>query len=65
MMRQAPQRCKAGSCEFIVPYAQAFARGAEQDRLLRELTMDKTSIGDIDLAAADAKVRARLKPLAA
>jgi kynurenine 3-monooxygenase len=48
-----------------MPYAEAFARGAEQDRLLRELTMDKTSIGDIDLAAADAKVRARLKPLAA
>ena len=48
-----------------LPYAQAFARGAEQDRLLRELTQGKVSIGDIDLAAADAKVRARLKPLAA
>jgi kynurenine 3-monooxygenase len=48
-----------------MPYAQAFSRGAEQDRLLRELTQGKDSIGDIDLAAADAKVRARLKPLAA
>jgi kynurenine 3-monooxygenase len=48
-----------------MPYAQAFSRGAEQDRLLRELTQGKDSIGGIDLAAADAKVRARLKPLAA
>ena len=40
-----------------MPYAQAFARGAEQDRLLRELTQGKHDIGDIDLAAADAKVR--------
>jgi kynurenine 3-monooxygenase len=47
-----------------MPYAEAFARGAEQDRLLRELTQGKASIGDIDLAAADAKVRGRLRPLA-
>jgi kynurenine 3-monooxygenase len=47
-----------------MPYAEAFARGAEQDLLLRELTQGKDSIGDIDLAAADAKVRARLRPLA-
>ncbi|MGH8172189.1 MAG: FAD-dependent monooxygenase, partial [Rhodanobacteraceae bacterium] len=47
-----------------MPYAQAFARGAAQDVLLRELTQGKKSIGDIDLADADAKVRERLKPLA-
>jgi len=48
-----------------MPYAEAFARGAEQDRLLRELTQGKTNIGEIDLAAADAAVRARIEPLAA
>jgi kynurenine 3-monooxygenase len=46
-----------------MPYAQAFARGAAQDRLLRELTDGKQRIDDIDLAAADAKVREQLKPL--
>ena len=46
-----------------MPYAQAFARGAAQDRLLRELTGGKQRIDDIDLAAADAKVREQLKPL--
>ncbi len=48
-----------------LPYADAFARGAAQERLLRELTAGKTRIGEIDLAAADAKVRAELEPLAA
>jgi len=46
-----------------MPYAQAFARGAAQDRLLRELTDGRQRIDDIDLAAADAKVREQLKPL--
>ena len=47
-----------------LPYATAFARGAEQDRLLRELTAGRHRIEDIDLGAADAKVRQRLEPLA-
>jgi kynurenine 3-monooxygenase len=47
-----------------MPYAKAFARGAAQDRLLRELTAGRQHIGDIDLAAADAKVREQLEPLA-
>jgi kynurenine 3-monooxygenase len=46
-----------------MPYAQAFARGAIQDALLRELTADKQGIADIDLARADALVEARLTPL--
>ena len=48
-----------------MPYAEAFARGAAQDRLLRELTAGKQRIEEIDLAAADAKVRAQLEPLPA
>ncbi len=48
-----------------MPYAEAFARGVAQERLLRALTAGKTRIGEIDLAAADAKVRAELEPLAA
>ena len=47
-----------------MPYAEAFARGAAQERLLRELTAGHQRMGDIDLAAADAKVRERLEPLA-
>jgi len=47
-----------------IPYAEAYARGAAQERLLRELTTGHERIGDIDLAAADAKVREQLKPLA-
>ena len=46
-----------------MPYAQAFARGAAQDRLLRELTADRQRIDEIDLAAADAKVRERTQLL--
>ena len=46
-----------------MPYAEAFARGAAQDALLRELTAGKRSITEIDLAAADARVRAELAPL--
>ena len=44
-----------------MPYATAFARGAAQDRLLRELTAGRQRIGEIDLAAADAKVRERAR----
>ncbi|HEV7489612.1 MAG TPA: NAD(P)/FAD-dependent oxidoreductase [Rhodanobacteraceae bacterium] len=46
-----------------MPYAEAFARGVAQERLLRELTAGHERIGDIDLAAADAKVREQLEPL--
>jgi kynurenine 3-monooxygenase len=46
-----------------MPYAQAFARGEVQDRLLRELADGKGAIADIDLARADALVRERLTPL--
>ena len=46
-----------------MPYAQAFARGAAQDRLLRELTAGHDRLDEIDLAAADAKVRERIEPL--
>jgi kynurenine 3-monooxygenase len=47
-----------------MPYAKAFARGAAQDRLLRDLTAGRHQIGEIDLDAADAKVRTQLGPLA-
>jgi len=47
-----------------MPYAQAFARGAVQDALLRELAEGHSRIDDIDLARADALVHERLTPLA-
>jgi len=47
-----------------MPYAQTFARDAAQDRLLRDLTQHAQRIGDVDLAAADAKVRTQLTPIA-
>ena len=47
-----------------MPYAQAFARGAAQETLLRELTEGKTRIDEIDLQAAAARVRAEIAPLA-
>ncbi len=46
-----------------IPYAQAFARGEIQDRLLRELTDGKVALTDVDHAHADALVRERLTPL--
>ena len=46
-----------------MPYAQAFARGEIQDRLLRELADGKNAVADVDLARADALVRERLTPL--
>ncbi len=48
-----------------MPYAQAFARGAVQDQLLRELTAGKQHIDEVDMLRADAWVRERLTPLAA
>ncbi|RYD14745.1 MAG: FAD-dependent monooxygenase [Lysobacteraceae bacterium] len=47
-----------------MPYAQAFARGAVQDGLLRELTSGRDALAEVDLALADARVRERLTPLA-
>ena len=46
-----------------MPYAQARARGALQDALLRELGEGKQRIEEIDLAHADALVAERLTPL--
>jgi len=46
-----------------MPYAEAFARGAAQERVLRALTAGRQRIDEIDLAAADARVRAELEPL--
>jgi kynurenine 3-monooxygenase len=46
-----------------MPYAQAFARGALQDELLRELTAGRRTIADVDLDHADALVGERLTPL--
>jgi kynurenine 3-monooxygenase len=48
-----------------MPYATAFARGAIQDRLLRELAEGRHDIAAIDLDVADALVRERLEPLVA
>jgi kynurenine 3-monooxygenase len=47
-----------------MPYAEAFARGAAQDRLLRELAAGKDRLDDIDLAGADVRVRRLLAPFA-
>jgi kynurenine 3-monooxygenase len=46
-----------------MPYAEAFARGAAQDALLRNLAAGRQNLAGIDLAAADARVRAELAPL--
>ncbi|MGA9423215.1 MAG: NAD(P)/FAD-dependent oxidoreductase [Rhodanobacteraceae bacterium] len=46
-----------------MPYAQAFARGAAQTELLRELTNGKQHIDDVDLDCADTLVQRRLAPL--
>jgi kynurenine 3-monooxygenase len=47
-----------------MPYAQAFARGAAQEQLLRELTAGKTRVDEIDLEGADRAVQRRIEPLA-
>lgn len=46
-----------------LPYAFARERGAQQTALLRELVRGKSSLAQIDLAAADAAVLTRLPPL--
>ena len=46
-----------------MPYAQAFARGAIQDALLREISAGHGHIDDIDLRKADARVHDLLTPL--
>ena len=46
-----------------MPYAQAFARGAVQDALLRKLCDGRQALAEIDLAQADALVIERLTPL--
>jgi kynurenine 3-monooxygenase len=46
-----------------MPYAEAFARGAAQDALLRDLAAGRQNLAGIDLAAADARVRTELAPL--
>ncbi|HSX60008.1 MAG TPA: NAD(P)/FAD-dependent oxidoreductase [Tahibacter sp.] len=48
-----------------LPYAVARARGEQQSQLLREFVRGKSSLADVDLAAADAAVTARLDPLPA
>lgn len=47
-----------------MPYAQAFARGATQDALLRDLTHGKSQLGEVDLAHADRRVQESLTSLA-
>lgn len=46
-----------------VPYATAYARGQVQRRLLAESTAGCRDLAEVDLAAADARVLARLEPL--
>ena len=48
-----------------VPYATAFERGKLQREILVEATRGCTTLEDVDLAAADALVHARLPPLPA
>jgi kynurenine 3-monooxygenase len=46
-----------------VPYATAYARGKVQRAILVESTAGLARLDDVDLAAADARVRERLGPL--
>jgi kynurenine 3-monooxygenase len=48
-----------------MPYARAFARGAAQDAILRELTAGRHHVDEVDLAVADRLVGERLAPLSA
>jgi len=48
-----------------VPYATAFARGQVQRQILVESTVGCRTLDQVDLAAADARVQARLQPLPA
>ena len=46
-----------------IPYSVALERGNVQAAILRELTHGISDLRDVDLARADALVRARLSPL--
>jgi kynurenine 3-monooxygenase len=46
-----------------VPYALALRRGRVQRQILTESTQGATRLEDVDLEAADARVRSRLEPL--
>ena len=46
-----------------IPYATAFARGQIQRRILVESTDGCTTLEQVDMAAADTRVRERLQPL--
>ena len=46
-----------------LPYAYCLQRGRQQDALLESLLAGKSSIGEVDLDAAAAQVRADLSPL--
>ena len=46
-----------------LPYAVARSRGEQQAQLLREFVRGKATLAEVDLAAADAAVIARLTPL--
>jgi len=46
-----------------IPYAMAFERGQIQRRILIESTVGCATLAQVDLAAADARVRERLQPL--
>lgn len=46
-----------------IPYAVAQQRGTVQEELLRDLTADVDEFADIDLDAAEARVRSVLKPV--
>jgi kynurenine 3-monooxygenase len=48
-----------------VPYLTAFERGRVQREILVEATRAKAGIDEVDLAAADARILARLQPLPA
>jgi kynurenine 3-monooxygenase len=48
-----------------LPYATAFARGEIQSGILRQLSDDKTSLDEINLAQADVLIAQRLPPLPA
>ena len=48
-----------------LPYSVAFERGEIQAAILRELTANKTSLDQVDLALADRLIGERLSPLAA
>jgi kynurenine 3-monooxygenase len=48
-----------------LPYATAFARGEIQSAILREVTIGKTRLDEVDMALADRLIDERLPPLPA